>query len=161
MAENTFVDPGLHIRPAVAGDVHALVELVNFAGEGMPLYLWERMAEEGESGWECGRRRARREEGDFSYRNAIVAETEGEVAACMIGYAIPDEPGEIDTDTMPAMFVPLQELENLAAGSWYTDILAVYPQFRGRGFGTILLDVSRSEERRVGTQCRSRWSPYH
>ena len=23
------------------------------------------------------------------------------------------------------------------------------------------LDVSRSEERRVGKECRSRWSPYH
>src|SRR2546425_6188547 len=25
----------------------------------------------------------------------------------------------------------------------------------------VLLDVSRSEERRVGKECRSRWSPYH
>ena len=24
-----------------------------------------------------------------------------------------------------------------------------------------LLDVARSEERRVGKECRSRWSPYH
>src|SRR3989454_10690730 len=28
--------------------------------------------------------------------------------------------------------------------------------FRGRG-----LSVGRSEERRVGKECRSRWSPYH
>ena len=25
----------------------------------------------------------------------------------------------------------------------------------------VLLDLSRSEERRVGKECRSRWSPYH
>ena len=25
----------------------------------------------------------------------------------------------------------------------------------------ILVDTSRSEERRVGKECRSRWSPYH
>ena len=25
----------------------------------------------------------------------------------------------------------------------------------------ILLDINRSEERRVGKECRSRWSPYH
>ena len=24
-----------------------------------------------------------------------------------------------------------------------------------------MLDLSRSEERRVGKECRSRWSPYH
>ena len=26
---------------------------------------------------------------------------------------------------------------------------------------TIVLQVARSEERRVGKECRSRWSPYH
>ena len=25
----------------------------------------------------------------------------------------------------------------------------------------ILIDATRSEERRVGKECRSRWSPYH
>ena len=29
------------------------------------------------------------------------------------------------------------------------------------GFGSSLKDNSRSEERRVGKECRSRWSPYH
>ena len=43
---------------------------------------------------------------------------------------------------MPAMFVPLQELENLAPGSWYVNVLAVQPQFRGRGLGTQLLDLA-------------------
>ena len=27
--------------------------------------------------------------------------------------------------------------------------------------GTILVELNRSEERRVGKECRSRWSPYH
>ena len=27
--------------------------------------------------------------------------------------------------------------------------------------GFVLPDVPRSEERRVGKECRSRWSPYH
>ena len=29
------------------------------------------------------------------------------------------------------------------------------------GSGTLNLIMSRSEERRVGKECRSRWSPYH
>ena len=28
-------------------------------------------------------------------------------------------------------------------------------------FFTLVLGVARSEERRVGKECRSRWSPYH
>ena len=30
-----------------------------------------------------------------------------------------------------------------------------------RAFGPIRLQEDRSEERRVGKECRSRWSPYH
>ena len=33
--------------------------------------------------------------------------------------------------------------------------------FRRRGFQPDLLMPQRSEERRVGKECRSRWSPYH
>ena len=29
------------------------------------------------------------------------------------------------------------------------------------GFGITMMLRSRSEERRVGKECRSRWSPYH
>src|SRR5258708_40374580 len=28
-------------------------------------------------------------------------------------------------------------------------------------WGTLFINVTRSEERRVGKECRSRWSPYH
>ena len=32
---------------------------------------------------------------------------------------------------------------------------------RSRGFGFVEMPDERSEERRVGKECRSRWSPYH
>src|SRR5256885_12444805 len=35
------------------------------------------------------------------------------------------------------------------------------PLGRGGGVGDVLLAQPRSEERRVGKECRSRWSPYH
>lgn len=145
-------NPSCLIRRATPDDAAALAELANFAGEGMPLYLWERMAEEGETGWQIGCCRVLREEGDFSYRNAMVTEIEGKVAACLIGYLIPHEPEDIDTDTMPAMFVPLQELENFAAGCWYSDILATYPRHRGKGLGTELLE--RAEEKALKMGCK-------
>ena len=35
--------------------------------------------------------------------------------------------------------VPLQQLENLAPGTWYVNVLASYPQWRNKGLGTALL----------------------
>jgi ribosomal protein S18 acetylase RimI-like enzyme len=126
------------IRSATLQDADALAELVNYAGQGLPLYLWAKMAKDGEDAWTVGRARARREDGSFSYRNATIIEQDQAVAACLVGYPIPDEPEPID-DAMPAMFVPLQQLENLAPGTWYVNVLASYPQWRNRGFGTTLL----------------------
>ena len=40
------------------------------------------------------------------------------------------------------MFVPLQELENLAPGTWYVNVLAAYPEHRGKGCGAALLAVA-------------------
>ncbi len=128
-----------NLRPARPEDAEALAELINYAGEGLPVYLWERMAESGETVWDVGRRRARREEGAFSYRNAVVLEQDGRVAACLIGYSLPDAPELIDYNEIPAMFVPLQELENLAPGTWYVNVLASYPEQRSRGHGSALL----------------------
>jgi ribosomal protein S18 acetylase RimI-like enzyme len=126
------------IRAATLQDASALADLVNFAGEGLPLYLWTKMAKAGEDPWAIGRARAGRDEGAFSYRNASVIEEDGSVAACLIGYPLPDAPEPIDAD-MPAMFVPLQQLENLAPGTWYVNVLASYPKWRNRGFGAALL----------------------
>ena len=50
--------PTTTLRPATIDDATVLAELVNRAGEGMPLYLWGQMAEPGEAAWDVGRRRA-------------------------------------------------------------------------------------------------------
>lgn len=129
-------------RHATQADAATLAELVNFAGEGLPLYLWTQMAEPGESPWAVGARRARREEGGFSYRNTVVKEERGRVIAALIGYPLPDEPAPVDYDELPPMFVPLQQLEDLAPATWYVNVLATYPEYRGRGFGGELLSIA-------------------
>lgn len=48
------------------------------------------------------------------------------------------------------MFVPLQELENLAPGTWYVNVLAVHPPFRGLGLGTKLLCFADETGRALG-----------
>ena len=43
-------------------------------------------------------------------------------------------------------------------GAYYAQ--AQYAEYRFKN-GIVLLARLRSEERRVGKECRSRWSPYH
>jgi len=132
-------------------DAHVLAELVNYAGEGMPLHLWTGMAEEGQSGWDVGVARARRETGGFSYRNAIMIEADGAPAGCLIGYAIPEKVEPIPSD-FPPLVRPLQELENLAPGTWYVNVLAVRPQHRGQGLGGKLLELAERIGRAAGAR---------
>lgn len=136
-------------RPATVEDAPVLAELVNHAGEGLPHYLWTQLAGPGETAWDVGRHRAAREEGSFSYRNATIIEHHGECAGCLIGYEIPDDPAAIPRD-MPEMFVPLQELENRAPGTWYVNVLAVLPPIRGNGLGTRLLRRAEQIARTLG-----------
>lgn len=128
-------------RRATPNDVQAMTDFVHFASEGLALYLWTKMAGPGDDPWAFGRERAGRETSAFSYRNTIVAEHDGLPVAGLIGFALPDHAEPIP-DTMPAMFVPLQELENLAPGTWYVNVLAAYPEHRGRGYGGALLAVA-------------------
>jgi len=49
---------------------------------------------------------------------------------------------------MPALFVPLQKLENLAPDTWYVNVLAVLPEYRGAGLGTKLLGLAEANGRK-------------
>ncbi len=142
---------GQMLRPANVGDAPLLAELVNIAGEGLPLYLWAQMAERGETAWDVGRRRAARETGSFSFRNATLIEYQGRAVGCLIGYGIPETVEPIPDD-MPDMFRPLQELENLVPGTWYVNVLAVVPDCQNNGLGTALLE----EAERVGRAAANR-----
>lgn len=132
-------------RPANENDAAEMAELVNMAGEGMPLYLWSNMASGDQSPWEVGRERARRESGGFSFRNSTVREEAGKAVALLVGYPLDDDPEAIDYSGMPPMFVPLQQLEDLAPATWYINVLAAYPEQRGRGFGSELLAIAEAK----------------
>ena len=133
------------VRQATPDDASPLVDLIDMAGEGLASYVWQGLAEPGETPRDVGLRRARRPIGAFSFANASVATLGGAVIGGLVGYRIDTEVQPIPDD-LPAMFVPLQELENLAPGSWYVNALAVLPGYRGRGVGSHLL---REAERRA------------
>jgi ribosomal protein S18 acetylase RimI-like enzyme len=129
-----------NLRPARKDDARALAQLIDIAGEGFAKYLWSQSAQAGESALDVGIRRAQREDGGFSYRNALVAETGGEVAGLLLGYRLADPYDTGDLAALPEMVRPLVELESLAPGSWYVNALAAFPEHRSRGLGTSLLN---------------------
>ena len=126
------------IRPATLRDATDLAAFVDMAGEGLASFFWSEMAEPGQSPFEVGRARAMRDKGSFSWRNAFLAELEGNVAGALVGYTIPEaDPAEIAQ--MADVVRPLGELEAEAPGYWYVNVLATYPEWRGHGIGTALL----------------------
>ncbi|WP_316013637.1 GNAT family N-acetyltransferase [Roseobacter sp. HKCCA0434] len=122
-------------RLATERDAPQLAELVNHAGEGLPLHVWTGLAREGEDPWAIGRARQAQK---AHAGEVIVVDEGGGAVACLTGYAIGSEPQPIGTD-MPALFRPLQELENRALDSWYVNVLACLPAARGQGIGSRLL----------------------
>ncbi|MDP3195559.1 GNAT family N-acetyltransferase [Tabrizicola sp.] len=137
------------IRDATAADADHLVRFINMAADDLPLHFWKKSAGPGVDPMAYGRERAARKTGSFSFRNAWLAEVDGEVAACLLGYPAALEPEAIDPDT-PPIFVPLLELEALAPGSWYLNVLATYPAYRGRGLGSALLAKAEAVTRQAG-----------
>lgn len=144
------MEPEIVFRPATIADASALAVLVDIAGEGMPAYMWSTLAAPGQSLLEFGRERAQRDTGGFSWRNAVVAEMDAEVAACLVGYLL-DDPYDLGVlAETPEVVQPLVKLEAQAPGSWYVNVLATFPEFRGLGIGTALLEIAESNGSEAG-----------
>ena len=145
-------------RPARKADAAALAVLVDIAGEGMPAFMWSTLAAPGQSVLELGRERARREQGGFSYRNAVVAEIDGEIAASLVGYRLEDPYDLAMLDDMPPIVHPLVRLEAKAPGSWYVNVLATLPEFRRQGLGARLLAIAREKacDESIRVECHRR-----
>ncbi len=67
------------------------------------------------------------------------------MVACLIGYPLEDD----RLHRSLAILVPLQELEDLAPGTWYVSVLSTYPGHRGRGYGSQLLSIAE----RIAVDC--------
>jgi GNAT superfamily N-acetyltransferase len=93
--------------------------------------------------------------GGFSYRNTIVAETAGEIAASLVGYRLDDPYYFTGLDEVPEFVRPLVRLESQAPGSWYVNALATFFEFRGCGIRAKLLEVTESRGRKTGAPAMS------
>ncbi|MBW6392061.1 GNAT family N-acetyltransferase [Billgrantia antri] len=127
------------IRKAKIEDAPKLAGLMNMAGEGIPAYLWEQMAEPGEDVMAFGARRVAGSESGFSYTNAHVAVCDGAIAGILLGYRLPDPYDTGPLDEIPDIVRPLVEMEALVPGSWYVNAVAVDSAYHGQGVGHMLM----------------------
>ena len=89
---------------------------------------------------------AAREVSQYSYRNALVAEVDGETVGAIIGYdgARLEELRKPLYELMIEKFGSVRPVEDeTSAGEFYLDSIAVLPQWRGRGVGGALLSAAR------------------
>ncbi len=142
--------PEVRIRPARREDALALAKLALLAGEGMPAFFWASSRQPGQSIEEAGAAKVRSETANFSYRNARVADVDGEVAGMLLAYRLPDADAAEDLASLPEFIRPLIELEQQAPGSYYINMLATFPRYRDRGIGSALMGIVDAEARRLG-----------
>jgi len=142
----TMTDLTAPFRRATADDATQMAELVNLAGEGLPLYLWAKFARPEQSAWDVGRERARLGLGGFAFPHTVVREVDGRAAACLIGYPRSD-PLPTSGHEGITLLAPLEELGSLVLTSWYINILATFPLHRGKGFAAELLHIAEGRAR--------------
>lgn len=133
----------MEIRRATLNDCYSIAELALIAGEGIPAFFWEQSRGEGEDIVSVGARNLASESENFSYKNAHVAIVDECIAGMLLAYRLPSAEEAEDVSDFPAFIRPLIELEQCVPGSFYVNMLAAYPQFRGQGVGTALMSVAR------------------
>lgn len=135
----------MHIRPAKIEDCADLVILEDIASHGLASWLWTGMAMAAgrPSSLEFAREEVRGDDPRLSYKSATIAEIDDRTAGTAIAYLL-DGNNTPNTDDIPEpvrqIVAPLIALSDAATGTWYVNVLAVYPEFRGHGVGAALLE---------------------
>src|ERR1017187_8715071 len=129
--------------------------LVTGGGTGIGRAMSERFLQLGASGYICGR------------RAEVVEQTAKELSAATGGtceaFALDVRDHEAVEQAIEQLWAkgPLGLLVNNAAGNFLAKTETLSPRAFDAVIGIVLQGTIRSEERRVGKERRSRWSPYH
>jgi ribosomal protein S18 acetylase RimI-like enzyme len=130
----------VRFRRAQESDASDLICLIDSASRGLALWLWSTLRAPGQATTDVGRNRIRTlAASPLYYGGFTVAEVDGVIAGALTGRPIPIPYARGDSDDLPGVFAPLLELEAIAAGSWYLNVIAVHPEFRSQGVGSALL----------------------
>ena len=141
----------INIRPALVQDAADLARLDNVASHGFGDFYWQKRAvEEGSAKPNALAEQAMADpEYRSGWRQAIVAEVDGEVVGGANGYFVDDDP-ELHQPSPEPVFEPIRQLFELTVGDWLLDWLAVYQSWQGKGIGARLLDEGLNRAKAVG-----------
>jgi GNAT superfamily N-acetyltransferase len=131
-------------RPATRKDARKIAELFAIASSSVAEYVWGTLAPQypGLTPLEIRERRYAREEGAFSYKNCTLAELGGEVIGMLHAFPMEEEPEETDEPVDPVL-QPYTRLE--VPGSHYVSVMAIFPEHRGKGLGTRMLEMAKEQ----------------
>lgn len=134
-------------RPARKEDSASVTALYSIASSGVADYAWSRFAEPGEATLAAGRRGYERGDAEFGYWNCTVLEDEEHIAGMVCAYPVDGDDRRQESDPVLAPYSDL--VEN---NSYYIVDMAVFPEYRGRGFGKQLLALAENDARDRGLE---------
>ena len=140
----------MYIRPCTKADCYQVAELALMAGEGIPAFFWEQSRKDNEDIFEVGARKLQSDNDNFSYRNVSVAIVDNKIAGMLLAYRLPSPHHEEPLDDYPEFIRPLIELEQCVPDTFYINMLASFPEYRGQGVGSKLMgyatDLARQSD---------------
>ncbi len=140
----------LDLRPATKADIPDLSKLLLMATDGIVASLYDGVIP-GLATHEIVERRLAREDTCDSYVNCWVAADREWIAGNLHAYPLDDVANDPPDPLVPegriAVLEPFEALYRRAAGSYYINVIAVYPDYRRQGLGGRLLDLAQAEAR--------------
>lgn len=128
------------IRRAERRDAAELAILVDLSSHGIASWLWYGAVLDGttQTALEHGRNQLRRDEERAGWKDASLAEVDGEAAGVVIGHLV--DASFADETAPHPVFEPILRLQQQVIGHWFIDSVGVYLHHRGHGIGRKLLD---------------------
>lgn len=126
------------LRAARDADAERIAELIVISGDSPPEFPWP-PAESAKPIVVLANRRAAKKAQGFAVRNSIIVEAGGEVAGVMLGFRVQENADAIRQGRLPAYLRPTSDVEAICPESFYVNTVALFPEFQGCGFGSVLL----------------------
>ena len=143
----------LSFRPATPSDASDLVVLFDAASRRLVTWLWSLEAIPGQSFLEVGRKVIRDDSSSGGhFKNWQVALLNHQVVGGLCSFLITDPDDAADLSKVPPTIMPFIELNEVGKGTYYVSVASVFPEYRGKGIGTFILD--KAAELARSTQAR-------
>lgn len=138
------------IRPAAPVDIPDLSKLLILAADGIIDAIYRDLIP-GKPINEIVERRFRRRGMTSSYEKCWVAVHDDRVVGKLHAYPLDDGENDVPDELIPderfAVIEPFDRLDPSATGTFYVNVVAVYPEFQGQGIGRSLLALARTQAR--------------